>query len=214
MAFGIKKVQVPEFLRPEMPGLSTLKRMSKHEPVVVLRISDHGRAFNLCEMMRLDNWIFDDMKGIRYMVQHESVNLRVNLTSGKPAFFHAYICDDETASTVQLSNILKETKDVWIDGLTIDGIKIHDVAKDVQVPKEIQAYTVMGSTVQLISSMATRKWFNPGPSNWSNFFDNKAVSDLFPRGMPWGWVAVGIAAGFFIGFASGGVLFILIGHSI
>jgi hypothetical protein len=32
--------------------------------------------------------------------------------------------------------------------------------------------------------------------------------------MPWGWVAVGIAAGFFIGFAAGGVIFILIGHSI
>ena len=207
-------ISVPDFLKPELPGVSTLKRMSKHEPVIVLRISDHGKSFNLCEMMRLENWIFDDMKGIRYMVQHESVNMRLNLASGKPAFYHAYIIDDDMASTIQLSDVMAKAKDLKIVGLTADGKEILDIRENMIVPKEIMGYTVQGSTVSLISSMDSRKWYNPGPSAWSNFVENKSISDLFPRGMPWGFVAIGVALGFFLGFASGGLIFALIGAAI
>jgi hypothetical protein len=208
------KFNWPDILKPEIPGLSTLKRMAKHEPVVVLRISDQGRSFNLCEMMMLGKWIFDDMKGIRYMVQHESVNLRVNLTTGKPMFFHAYICDDDTATTVTFTKLLSQVKDLKIDAVSADGTRISDTANSVEVPANIKGYSVVGSTISLVSDAANRKWYSPGADNWSSIIDNKAVSDLNPKPMPWGWVAVGVCFGFFIGAAIMGIPMIIIGKVI
>jgi len=195
--------RIPEFLKPEVPIISMLKRVSKFETVTVLRISDHGRSFNLCELKKTGHWIFDDLKRIRYMVQHPSIDLHLNLTSGKPVMVHAYILDDDGATTIELDKQDGEVKSVAVNGREV---------KKVEVPEELEGYEYRGTTISIIPDDIMIK-FRADPDVWAAYADTHDISDMFAPGMNWGIIIVTFVAGAIVGQLIGGIIGVLLGHA-
>lgn len=207
------KLGVPGFLKPEVPVVNTLKKMAKNESVTVLRLSNNGKTVRVCDMMKGDKWIFDDLKKIRYMCNHEPIKYITTTADEKPHTTQAYIVDDDTASTIDLQEFTTKTSTLKITAVELDGKEIQ-IDRKVAVPEIVEGYAFNGSTISLVGDQRNRKWYNPGPSGWDWFMDNKAISDMFPKSMPMGWLAVMFALGAMIfgpsGFIIGGLLFKLL----
>ncbi len=212
MPFGLSvKMEVPEALRPEVPGLNTLKKMTKHEPVKVIRLSDGGHTITITDMMLAEHWLFDDLKKIRYMQNHDSIKLRILTADQKPHSDQAYIVDDDTASTVELPDLIKKlNKPVKIKAVSVDGVELECLQNE-EVPENIRGYTAQGSTISLISSDKNSQWYSAGPEEQDKFYDNKAISDMFPSSINPGWFAVLFVIAFTMGGFICGIAALFIG---
>ncbi len=209
--------QLPYFLQPEIPIISILKRLSAVQVVTVLKISDHGRGFELCEMNKLGSWLFDDFKHERYMIQHQTVDLALKLTSGRPSFVHAYLVDTEAASTVEIDKAETKVEDVSVGGkkikeidapskmagYVIDKIKVDvKAAKDLEKVKarldELDTYEVKGTTIRILPEEVMAK-FRANPYIWGAYVDNHDAADTYAPPNNWGYLLVGVAFGFLLG---------------
>lgn len=205
MPLGVSvKFEAPEILKPEVPGINTLQKMTKHEPVTVIKMGEGGKNISITDMMREGRWLFDDLKKIYYMINHDSIKLRLLMADGKPTTKEAYMVDDRTASTIEieLPEVIKTMKKpVTIKALDIDGTEIK-CGFDADVPEKIKTYTGKGSTISLIPAEYNNQWYGPGPEAWDYFIENKGIKDMFPASINPGWFAVL----FVIAFTFGGFI--------
>lgn len=214
MALGFSfKWELPGFLHPEVPGISTLKKMANAQVVSVLRMSDHGRTITLCDMMLADHWIYDDLKKIHFMQVHDPIKLSMMMADQKPRVLDAYIVDDDTASTVEFSDLIAKSNghNFKLKATGENGEEIGEEIKNITVPEHLAGYVCSGSTVTFVSSDLNKNYYSPGPAAWDWFMDNKAIKDMFPSSINPGWFAVIFVIAFTVGGFSGTLLGILLG---
>jgi hypothetical protein len=180
---------------PGIPLLDTMKKIQKYTIVTVIKIKDNGRGFELCEMKKLGDWLFDDLKHIRYMVQHQSIDLTLNTGYARPASLHAYIVYDDAATTVELERIKPQL----------------DTLRKLECPEKIQGYELKGTTVNLLPDDVMLK-FRANPEVWAAFMDNKDVSDMFSNPINTGILFLVLIVGMFLGWLGGSLLGVIFGQ--
>lgn len=186
-------LNVPYLLQPENAIGNLAKRMSGAEPIACIKILDRGGTFEICDMNKIGEWLYDPIKEERFMVQHKSVDLGLKRTEGgRPEYLKAYLIDGTAATTVELTHPEDVVKGVWLGNERVAEIK---------VPDSIKGYTLRGTTIEFVPDAVMEK-FRANPQFWAAWADNHDAADTYA---PPNNYAIIILA-YIVGVISGGLV--------